>query len=321
MTYDTLRTSPPQGKNAPSADPKPGRRLSPPAQRWLSRAELVTPGSGPQLELLRQFHKLPPVVQRELLDYIPEAVGANGSLASEYRSAVEESERERREREYNKRQYTIDSSGAVMTNEQRKRRQQMRELQVLRADPLTALVFGITGSVELAEMLAGAANMMATHRTFGPRGRSPEVIREDASIAKIENRPSARDLKPPPFKPPLPRELFEPIPATNTRDGMGIVIERVKRARGPEDRAAVFEGQIPLLKAIQPDWNAHPLKTTDGSRLWMGAKGFAIVITPEGRIFTGVINTANGMVTLHGSPSIYLSDVTPNLTHPHWRER
>src|ERR1035438_8869043 len=92
--------------------------------------------------------------------------------------------------------------------------------------------------------------------------------------------------------------------------------------RDKELRAELFEKLIPQMKNLDKTWSADRVTTTDKSVMFLGTKGFALVIDNDGRLFRGMIGSKTDFtiksrtITYKGIPmnNEYTAEYAPNYS-------
>lgn len=89
----------------------------------------------------------------------------------------------------------------------------------------------------------------------------------------------------------IPPHFTTSLKAKNVPDAFKEIVFRMSALkRNKVMRAKLFEELKPQMNKFDRNWGADRVNTTDGSIMYLGLKGFALVIDNNGRIFRGHIN-------------------------------
>jgi hypothetical protein len=121
----------------------------------------------------------------------------------------------------------------------------------------------------------------------------------------------------------LQPEHLAPLKAKKVPDAFKEITERMNSLlRDKELRAELFEKLIPQMKNLDKTWSADRVTTTDKSVMFLGTKGFALVIDNDGRLFRGMIGSKTDFtiksrtITYKGIPmnNEYTAEYAPNYS-------
>jgi hypothetical protein len=113
----------------------------------------------------------------------------------------------------------------------------------------------------------------------------------------------------------IPEGYTSPLRARSLPQAFNEVLSRMgSLKRNVVMRAKLFEQLIPQLKKFDANWGADRVRTTDGSIMYLGLKGFALVIDSNGRIFRGSINTQGHFIRVNRTTVVKGTAITNEFT-------
>lgn len=119
----------------------------------------------------------------------------------------------------------------------------------------------------------------------------------------------------------IPPHFTTNLKAKNVPEAFKEIVFRMSALkRNKVMRGKLFEELKPQMKKFDRHWGADRVDTTDGSLMYLGLKGFALVIDNNGRIFRGHINNPGDFVRVSKTKIVrgvplnneFTADYTPN---------
>jgi hypothetical protein len=126
-----------------------------------------------------------------------------------------------------------------------------------------------------AKLIAALGGMASFNKVWVDHFSKPYTVRSGQRLDDLD----------------IPPHFTTSLKAKNVPDAFKEIVLRMSALkRNKVMRAKLFEELKPQMKKFDRHWGADRVDTTDGSIMYLGLKGFALVIDNNGRIFRGHIN-------------------------------
>jgi len=113
----------------------------------------------------------------------------------------------------------------------------------------------------------------------------------------------------------IPEGYTSPLRAKSLPQAFNEILSRMgSLKKNVVMRAKLFEELKPQLRKFDANWGADRVKTTDGSIMYLGLKGFALVIDSKGNMFRGSINTQGQFIRVNRTNVVKGSAITNEFT-------